>query len=413
MDSIRKETIEKQLNKAIILLCFLEVAILRWLNLHTYGGYILDVLILTSIFLCFKKYDIKTLIISVLICIYILISYLLFGGTLKNTIANIRDIFPILLIINFYIYLKRNFDIYKNFDKLFPYINIYMILNVIALILEAKGITYLSGIRVFYGHTFTYIQDSISGLLGVYGQPLFGFYAIFVLFYNYIYTKQLDNKKTKIILNIYNVSSLMFTLVIASIGDNRIYYIFLLMFIFLYFINLFTNKYGSEKTIKFLFISIILCIVLFFFMYNNLGLVKNYVNDLLGALINGINPDNMYYSGSGERLGLIVYFIQYLNPLFGNGVGNLRWTQGLGLGFKHFGISDLGTILCMGGFILLFLYFLLFYFLFNYISENKIITLTIFLITVVVMFSTQIVFSTSAIILYILVLITIGWNVHN
>ena len=410
MDTIKKEAIEKQLNKTIILISFIEVAILKWLNLHTYGGYILDILILTSIFLFFKKYDIKTLTISVIICIYTLLSYLLFGGTLKNTIANIRDIFPVLFIINFVIYLLSNYNIYEYFNKLFIPINIYMLLNVIVLILEQMGYIYLSGIKAFHDFTFTYTWDSVSGLFGIYGQSALAFYNSFVLLYNLIYIKHISNRKHKLILNIYNLLLLFFTLFISAISDNKIYFIFLLMFVFLFIVNSCIDKYEPKKIIIFSLIFIVFCAVTFFISYTYLDSFKGLINRILKAFIGGINTESMYTDGSGERFGLIVHYIKQLNLLFGNGLGNLRWAQSGGLGFKHFGISDLGTILCMGGFILLLLYFLLFNFLFKYIFENKFIRLLVFLITIVVLFCTQIIANISTMSIYILVLLTISWN---
>ena len=406
---------EHLLNTIIIIMLFLQVFILNWFHLSVYAGYIFDVLMLMSISIFYKKYDSSILKVILIICLYFIINFIINRGSLRDLVSNFRYLLQPALIIVYIAYLTENNLIKSEFiRKMIKPFNVYMILNMIAIFFQIKGYTWTAGLDYSGFHTFTVFEDSISGLFGVYGVPFWGMFSIFLFLFNHIYFNKYSEKKNRTKLNIYNICLLLCVMVVSTMNDNKMFFVFLPVFLLVFFMNQIVNSKNNKsdpiKTLKQLFIITAVGLLLFFGAYILIDKFAEIINKMTWMILRSLDYKNAYNNGSGERIALVLYFFNELNILFGYGLGNGRWTQEELLGYKHFGISDFGTILCLGGMILFILIFVLFYLLFNKMFKKQYKTIVMILVTALVMFCTQIVYNASGMMLYMLICLIFYWQ---
>lgn len=180
---------------------------------------------------------------------------------------------------------------------------------------------------------------------------------------------------------------------VAANSDNKALFVLAPLFLIVYLIVFKMNFYRNIlQKIRSLFRYIIkgFCVFAIFIFglqpaIGTLDLISDIIEKTQSGLINA----NAAY-GSAERLGIIVYALN--NPSirwYGSGIAKHEWQESYGLGFAHFGISDFGSFLCLGGilFILLLICFLLA--VYRTVFKDKIAGYTFFVLTIVVLIYTQ------------------------
>ena len=198
---------------------------------------------------------------------------------------------------------------------------------------------------------------------------------------------------------------MLYGLYISSVNDNKLFYVFIPVFFLMYILLSNIGNINFRKIILivsiFLVISIMLIIKIPFFS----KAIKSMYMHIYNAVMN-IGA----YEGSGERISIVLYFIININKLCGIGFGNGRWTEPYLLGFRHFGISDIGSILCLGGFIFLLLLLLWFFYFFMSVTKDIKASFLLIIFTIFMMISTQIVFTLSGFILFLFFVLTLCWS---
>lgn len=162
----------------------------------------------------------KFVIPYVLLVIYFILSFLFFKGQFINIVYNLRSIIATFsLVLYLTIYLNKR-DIKNVYKKLFIPLNVYFLLNIMAAYLELKGYTWVSGVTRRLDFKFNFIADSVSGLFGLYGVPVFGYFRVFIIIYNYFYFRFYSNinKTIKIIYQLLTIGLiLLFFLLMTSV----------------------------------------------------------------------------------------------------------------------------------------------------------------------------------------------------
>jgi hypothetical protein len=406
---------EDMINEIMIGTLLLQVFVLKWFNLSVYAGYIFDILMLISISAFYKKYDLKMLIIIFDIGIYFAINFIINKGSLKDLISNFRYLLQPMLLIAYTAYLAENSLIKKECIKnMIKPLNVYMILNLIVISFQIKGYAWTAGLGYSGFQKFTTFEDSISGLFGVYGVPIWGMFSIFIFLFNHVYFNNYSEKKDRAKLNVYNFGLLLCAVVVSTINDNKIFFLFLPTFLSIFFINQIfgKNTYASRpvKTVRQFFIIIICNLLVLVIAYCFIDRFVLIINSMANSIMQSLDYKNAGNNGSGERIAIILYFFNELDTIFGYGLGKGRWTQKGLLGYKHFGISDFGTILCLGGIILFILIYAIFYFLYTKLFKRKLKVIIFIFMTALVMFCTQIVYNTSGMLLYMLICLVFYWQ---
>ena len=400
------------INKIIIILLFLQFTVFRWLHISIYAGYLFDLLVIVSYIFLPEKYNKRLVCFVFLLGLYFLINYIINGGTIRNIVANYRDLFSPMLLILYTCYLVENRIIDNRLEKIVFPANFYMLLNIVAIHFEANGYTWLAG-KTFVGFTgFTVFQDSISGLLGLYGVPLLGMFMIFLLLSNHLYANYKLTGKKRIIFNTYNIVLLVYSLVISYFNDNKIFYVLLFFIIPLFIIEiLIYNDSSRDKTkaIKHLLYYFVIMIILLIILHFVFDEFREMEYKVFQSLKDALDYENAFNIGSGERLSILLYFVNKIGLFFGMGLGKGRWTQKGLLGFKHFGINDLGAILCLGGLVLLLLILAMYYELFKKMYKSNIKRIVFLVLTIIVMFLTQINMNFSGMILYLMICLVFYW----
>ena len=145
---------------------------------------------------------------------------------------------------------------------------------------------------------------------------------------------------------------------------------------------------------KFLPIMLILVFTVYF-MYKYLDAFR----DIVELMIVKINEGMQYNSvvGGGERFGIIFYALNgNVNKAVGEGIGKYYWQQEYAFGYSHYGISDMGTFLCLGGCILVILLLIFVYVNMEDVFQNFIVSISILIMVLFLMVYTQLFTASSA-----------------
>ena len=104
----------------------------------------------------------------------------------------------------------------------------------------------------------------------------------------------------------------------------------------------------------------------------------DFIQDIFDKSLSGWNSADAAL-GSAERLGMIVYAVNRTDILWhGAGIATHLWQEAYGLGFAHFGISDFGTFLCLGGVPFIVLMILFFITVYRRVFKDNAICYTFF-----------------------------------
>lgn len=383
------------LDYLIIYWMILYVFIISWFAYIKQGAMIMICLIFVRLFLDFKRTaHLPAFYLGLLFCfVYPIWNYISLGGNLVFLASNMRTITTttiLLVYLSFMCRYRRDF-ITKFFKKKKFLFNVYMVLNVPILMLQLNGHTELSG-RHPESLTNTFSADLVSGLFGYNGTGLLTMYFCFLMLYNFVQYK-CEYIKQKQVFVLYNILLVGFVSFVAANSDNKALFVLAPLFLIVYLIVFKMNFYRNIlQKIRSLFRYIIkgFCVFAIFIFglqpaIGTLDLISDIIEKTQSGLINA----NAAY-GSAERLGIIVYALN--NPSirwYGSGIAKHEWQELYGLGFAHFGISDFGSFLCLGGilFILLLICFLLA--VYRTVFKDKIAGYTFFVLTIVVLIYTQ------------------------
>ena len=353
---------EKNLLDFIILYwMIIYIFAISWFAYLMQGALVLAVLIIIRLLLDIKR----TLRFSpfyfglMVSFVYPLFSYLAFDGNLITLYNNIIVILPstlALIYVGFLCKYKRDFIIcfLKKQKMIF---NGYMLLNVPVLLLQLGGNTFLAG-RHPESLNNSYAADLISGLFGYNGTALLAMYFCFLIVYNISLYKNGEIKHTQIF-SIYNVLLIIFIMFVAANSDNKAIFIIMPMFLIIYLVEhrMIINMTLLKKIRQLLKYVIYALAVVFTItiIISPVISVDEIFKDTFQKIYSGWLLSNNAH-GSAERLGMISYALSNTSiRWFGAGIAKYGWQEPYAFHFSHFGISDLGSFLCLGGGMYIFL----------------------------------------------------------
>ena len=371
------------------------VFIISWLAYITQASLIMICLITVRLFLDLKR----TLRLPALYfglffsLVYPVWSYISVGGSqalLASNMITIITTTTLFVYMSFVCKYKRNF-ITRFFKKKKYVFNIYMVINIPVLVLQLGGHTELSG-KHPESLTNAFSADLVSGLFGYNGTGLLTMYFCFLMLYNFVQYKCKYIKKKRIFV-LYNFLLFVFISFVASNSDNKALFVlvplFLISYLIVFRMNLYKNTLQRMKVLlRYIFKGICVFTLFVVGLQPVIGTL-DLIRDIVDKLQEGLTNANVAY-GSAERLGTIVFALN--NPDIrwkGAGIARHAWQESYGLGFAHFGISDFGSFLCLGGivFVLSLICFLLA--VYRTVFRDKIAGYTFFTLTVIVLIYTQ------------------------
>lgn len=291
-----------------------------------------------------------------------------------------RSIFVYYIIIH--IYLEDN-NVFEEFIKSkFLIFNFFWILNIIILFFQVNGIPLLMKSEWFLINPM--YEDHCSGLFGFSGTHYLAFYSIFILLYNFYYSSTIFNSSKKLLLNGYNIFSAILMVFLSTLNDNNSIFVLYFVFIIYYFLKKSFIKKNIFNVLSKLFIFSVIFII-FVMILKSIPFISNYLDSKLFKLLENLINYNYNSVGSSERLAIFFNALENHNGyLFGLGFGSWTLNEQSYLGFKHFGISSIGTITTLCGIWIYCILLLLFSSLskgkYNYNLFFKILNIFVFVI---------------------------------
>lgn len=391
--SIKKRDL---LDNIIWCVLFMQIMCFTWLNITRYTRLLLICLFILSLILNYKKNIKSNAVMLFLICIYMSFNFIKNGGSFHVFMSNFQILLPQFLLIIYASYImqyKKDYLINLMKNKLvFWVINLYMLINIPVLILEKHGYYWLSGRSTVVN---TYVPDLMSGLFGFNGTPYLAIFSVFFFIYNVNYYLYFMKRKIKFIFMIYNFCMLTFYIYISTQNDNKGFFLILIMFSIIYYLvtiiskekyhNLYTTAF---HVIKRMFPFVLMIFIVAVFLYKYTG-VKDVVDLMIVKITEGFNYSSV--RGGGERFGIVLFALYGLdNKFWGAGIGTHYWTEEYAFGYLHYGISDLGTFLCLGGIIFIIFIMLFAYVNFQHVLKNRFLTIIMLCALLILLIYTQV-----------------------
>lgn len=374
-----------RLDDIVLTLSLLNVLIFSWLGISSIINALIFILVLCSMTMNVMNYwEKSSLLLFFIACIiYPIINCRLLGGSYSLIFSNMKGIIMRLFFLIYMCYLM----IYKaqyleNFLKnISVLLNGYVLCNIPIIILQCSG--FYSLVALIPGEN-TYAPDLISGLFGENGTAYMAIFFSMFIVYNcqYCSVAEFSSIKRKIF-KVYNIILIIsFSLLSYFINDNKGFFIVAPCF---YGAFILIKQQGKNKRIDILkragkyiknviWIFVIGIFVWFIFSKTNIRLVKSLNNILQNA------KDDKIHFGSSERFRMIYYVLQDFSHMWiGYGIGRYKWLQDGVFGFYHFGQSNMGSFLMLGGIAFVVLLFSFLFVQLNKVFKNHIVSILLVL----------------------------------
>lgn len=323
-----------------------------------------NICIITIFVLAFLNYilsreidkDILSLLLvgGIVFIIFMMVSYM--SGTDRGYAwRNVLQIVKVLMIQIAVMLFARDAGthFFRRMKRTFLLFNIWGIMNMIVLTIQiyVKGFmmpsSWLSMNR--------YYEDLCSGLYGFNGTHKLGIYMTFLFIYNHYYGEFEAATKDKKKIYLYNILLLGWHFILSTQNDNMTIYMLTAIFFAAYlFLNMYwRNGSLSGKMMKWLKYAMIVGAVIVFVLC--IPVVRNFVlSEVLERIqkLGGITSTNA--NGSTERLSILLYsFENGFGYKLGKGIGYYSLSGDMetnaGLGFLHFGISSMSSMVYLMG----------------------------------------------------------------
>lgn len=381
----------------ILWILLLHVMFFRWIGLTSLFNKIALFLILLRLFQRLHATIKMGAVIEILLMlvVYPLLNFQWCGGQLSVLITNIY-IVCIPMLVFYYItqLLIYKMDFFKLFLKsIFWPLNIFMLFNIPIILLQLAGVYQLAGVGFSSSNSFM-IEDMISGTFGYNGTPMMTLFFLFFMMYSYFYYKNYLKYYKKLYILFYTIY-IVFMCIISLYNDNKGFYLLMGMAIILAYVKENINKLqivvSKTKLIYFiikimLFIVSFILVLLFFYKYTPIGIS---IDSIIHEITIGWEKNNLV-QGSSERFGMISFILKDKSRIMkGYGIGNYSWTEEGAFGFNHYGQSDIGTFLCLGGILFIIIIAISLYCVLYKVFRNHFFTLCIIIYLCIVGIYTQ------------------------
>lgn len=363
------------------LLMLFQIMIGNYLGIWRWMSIIVLAVVIISCIKDIKYFTQKFELLILFLCstiAYPLYSYFKNGGDpyiLMNNIYYIITPFALLL------YMAKTCTISPDYtrrklENSLPLLNTYALINIFVMVFQL----------LFNGNTYTNsvaYKDSISGLFGIYGQPNITLYASAIILLDFLFMKYKRSIKAHLVIPLRTMFIIIFVsyMILAALNDNKAFYmIFPLYAALVWFISRYEhavkrNQLNRMTTLFFKILMIsVLCIITLALLINY-TFVGEFYDRIMHEINQGWNKTNLV-QGSSERIGIISYALA--NPEMrydGYGLATTIWKKEYAFGFKHFGQSDVGVFILLGGLLFISLVLLFVFFVLKQIFKYKMIAL--------------------------------------
>lgn len=396
INNMKLASFSRCIDSIILWILVLSTLIFRYLGLTSKINVLLIFLIFVSVVLnCISFLKDGSLLCIICIVGYFFYNFYSLGGSISVCLYNLSQVIPsFLAIIYVFNLLKRRKDFLLDFlNQKVTLFNIYMYISIPFILLQANGQYWLAGNS--NGAVNPLGIDLICGLFGFNGTPMMALFVAFAMVLNFDYYCFRCKESQKSLFLLLVIPLFIFYSVLPLFNDNKGYYIVLLLFFFLYFVSL---KFGRVSTTNhfesyFKRIGIVYLLIAAFIAVSITLLQIEPIRITFEKMQKEIMQGWEYGSrshGSNERIGMIQFGLQdSSHVLKGYGIGQHTWTEPYLFGFWHYGQSDFGTFLCLGGVALLIILFFSIFISFTGIVKSFFLSLLVVVSFVIMSIYTQ------------------------
>ncbi len=345
------------LERIILYLLLLNIFPVRWIDYRgkamvVIAGLIVLDLLKYSFYYAKESFSFWFL----LFMLYPFLNYMILGGSVRNLARNMYRLDKgILLILFFCILAALREDLLEKFLREgFLLFNAFALANCAVLLRQIGGDFRLTALRT--GDLSQYYKpDLMSGLFGLYGTPCLAFFSVFIILYNLYISEYYFQGTAKALVRLYDLALAGAFMWFSVRNDNKGFFIIAAIYaVILAYALTVSRTYLEEPQIRWLKIagSILLLAAVIAVAaaaaYNRLELFQKVVDMMIRKLQEGSGGNAA--RGGGERIGMLMFMLEEPSRIpFGYGLGQYYTANQTALGFQHFGQSDFGAFLCLGG----------------------------------------------------------------
>ena len=231
-----------------------------------------------------------------------------------------------------------------------PLLNAVYVVNLYVLSRQIQGTGFM--IKSAWLAQNGYYKDQCSGIFGFNSTHSCGLFSIFRLLLNLDYLSSCRDRTGKILFGAYTLLAEAVMIYCAAYSDNMALYVLTPFFLVLYYylsgreLGLMSFVRGHLRQI--LLISVI-CVLAAAALLSNPA-VSEFTGKIYNRIYRTIYFNQSGVKGSNERLAIIAEALSApFGWLFGYGIGEEPW-KGLDiLGFRHFGLSSIGSTIYLCG----------------------------------------------------------------
>lgn len=378
----------------LLFMMYMQLVLFDFLGYSKQLNKVLTVLILLRMLIYTGKQKNELKVMAVVLIVLFSINTIV---NLSNT-DNIKSNFLMLLYPAVYVFYiaflswNRSQFIDSVLKRAFLLLNATMVINLIAIYLQiTKPYSIVArGVQ----EEITYYEDTISGLFGYGLTHVVSLFTVFIILYNLSYRKQMTSKLSRCILNIYIFIITGVSLYFALYNDNKALFLLLPLAVLIYW---FAEQETRSKRINRIVVTSCSLAIGLFLIYSLSASARTFIDNNLLNTITMISKSwslGTKANGSNERVAIVGYaLLKKSTWLLGEGFGNSHLYASGYSGFRHFGQSDFGSLLLLGGvwlYVALFFFYLKnMYVIINCKTRNKFLQLGIAIIVLSTAFYTQ------------------------
>lgn len=375
------------LDSIIMWILLLQIIAFRWLNIHELINYLIIALILLRFVMSRKvSFMNRSAIAAFLLTVYSLINMIILGGDFYVFTANVYRVMKCLIIFAYIAFLltKRIDFIVAFLLRKVKFLNAWFLIQIPVILMQLNGNYALVGLRN-YSVESQMREDLISGLFGLYGTPHMALFTCLLLSINYLYYRYSGNNKKGILF--LDFFYFVFMIWLSFQNDNKGFFVILVPYLLcLYWTDLegkMKSRGKRARTTVFKMIPVLLAaIMLLYALYRIATPLREMIDYIIFTIQLGFTPGNVA-RGSFERFGMISYVLfDKDHVLLGYGLGNYASDNATNFGFDHFGQSNFGSYMCLGGIVFIVLLLLYVFRVFQSIfakSSFSLIALVLFI----------------------------------
>lgn len=394
---IKKQNI---INSIMISFIFMYFFILNWFGFLFFFDLLFICMFLMSAIITKRMHGGLSIVLLMIFPIYMMFNIIIKGGQYKIALSNGLHLFTGVCIVCYFSYLLSSKKTFLKYYLLsmWKIINGYMLINFPIMVMQYFGMTSLAGLHS--GPANPYIPDLMSGLLGYSGTHWLALFIVFITMYNtwyYSIEGRFFSRIKKVMYWLYCSFVFCFNMFYSTLNDNKVVFILVPLFGVYYYYrmnNVYHNNISfslyKSSIIKYVKVfSLISFVIICYNLLYNYTDFKVSVDKMLMGVINGLDYTKVI--GGGERVGIIAFYVFVVSDhILGYGLGYSPFYSPNLFGFVHFGLNDLGSFLCIGGYLLVIVIYIIYIFSLWYEFRGWIDKIYISFILIFLLFYTMI-----------------------